>query len=433
MAVMLEAMLRRRLLLVVGALTTAVMVNACGGPSTGTELRSHTERGAPDRSMVAPTALANSSLGTDLYRVLAAHDGNFVFSPFTVSSGLAMAGAGAGGTTTRQLDVVQHVTPGLDLDAGLNTIGQKLASREGDQTSAIRRGHVSLDLPVSLWGQKDTRFEQPFLDTLSHAFGTGIRLVDFRSDPDASRRSMNTWVRQQTDGAIEELVARGAITDTTRLIATAAASMQAPWDVPFDPKRSKGAPFTLIDGHTINTVTMTASAPSGLLYVKSDGWEAVGLPYLGRELEMVVVAPDVGRFVDVESQFDGAQLQRVLSLLKPTPLDLRLPRFGFTTQDDLDGAISQLGADAAFTPGEADFSGITQDEALSISDFPQQAFISADEDGTVAKATQVIPSNDPVPVVALTTVAINRPFIVMVVDRATSEPIFLGRVMNPSS
>ena len=407
--------------------------SACGGPATGTEVRSHNERAAPDHAMLAPTALANSSLGTDLYRVLAGRDGNFVFSPFAVSTGLAMAGAGAAGSTAEQLAVIQHLTPGLDLDAGLNTLGQQLATREGDQSSTIRRGHVTLDLPVSLWGQKDTRVEQPFLDTLSSAFGTGIRMVDFRSDPDASRRSMNTWMRQQTGGAIEELVARGAITDTSRLVTTVAASMQAPWDVPFDPKRSKPALFTLLDGHTINPITMTAEAPTGLLYAQSDGWEAVGLPYLGRQLEMVVLAPDAGRFADVESRFDGAELQRVLTLLKPTPLDLRLPRFGFTTQGDLDEALGQLGAKAAFTPGESDFSGITQDEALSISDFPQQSFISADEDGTVAKATQVIPSNDPTSSVALTTVAINRPFIVMVVDRATSEPIFLGRVLNPAS
>jgi serpin B len=434
MAVMLEGMRRSRLPVVVAALTVAAAVaSACGGPSTGTEVRAHTDRQAPDHSMVAPTALANSSLGTDLYRVLATRDGNFVFSPYAVSTGLAMSGAGAAGSTAAQFAVVQHLTPGLDLDAGLNTISQQLAGRGGEQSSTTRRGRVSLDLPVSLWGQKDTHVEQPFLDTLSSAFGTGLRLVDYRSDPEAARRSMNTWVREQTHGSIEELVARGAITDTTRLAVTGAASMQAPWDVPFDPKSSKAAPFTLIDGHTVNPVTMTARAPTGLFYAKSDGWQAVGMPYLGRQLEMIVLAPDAGRFNDVESQFDGAELQRVLTLLKPTPVDLRLPRFGFTTQGDLDEALVQLGAEAAFTPGEADFSGITQDESLSIADFPQQAFISADEDGTVAKATQVIPSNDPTPTVALATVTIDRPFIVMVVDRATNEPVFLGRVMNPAA
>jgi len=414
-------------------LAAALIAAGCGGPATGTEVRSHAERQSPDPDMVPQTALANSAMGADLFHVLAGRNGNFVFSPYAVSTGLAMAAAGAAGTTADQLDVVQHVTPGLDLDLGLDTIAQQLDDREGQRTSTTRRGHVSLDLPVSLWGQKDTQIEQPFLDTLSSSFGTGIRLVDFRSDPEASRRSMNTWTRQQSDGSVEELIPRGMITDVTRLVVTAAASVQAPWEVPFDLSHSKPAPFTTLDGHTVNPVTMEARAPTGLSYAKSDGWQAVGLPYLGGELEMVVLMPDVGRYADVEQQFDGAKLQRVLSLLQPAPLDLHLPKFGFTTQANLADVIAQAGAAAPFTPGEADFSGITQDEALSISSFPQQAFLSVDEDGTVAKATQVVTNGDSSPGGVLTTVNVDRPFIVMVVDRATDEPLFLGRVVNPVS
>ena len=382
--------------------------------------------------MVPPTVLANSALGTDLFHALSSRDGNFVFSPYAVSTGLAMAAAGAAGTTEGQLAVVQHITPGLDLDLGLDTIAQLLDKRDGERSTSTRRGRVQLDLPVSLWGQKDTVIEQPFLDTLSRSFDTGIRLVDFRSDPEASRRAMNTWNRQQSDGSIEELIPRGTITDVTRLVVTAAASVQAPWEVPFDLTRSKPSPFTTLDGHTVNPVTMETRAPTGLTYAKSDGWQAVGLPYLGSELEMVVLVPDAGRYADVDQRFDGAELQRVLTLLQPQPLDLRLPKFGFTTQSNLADVIVQAGASAPFTPGEADFSGITHDEALSISSFPQQSFLSVDEDGTVAKATQVV-TNDETPPGTLTEVTVDRPFIVMVVDRATAEPLFLGRVVNPTA
>jgi serine protease inhibitor len=427
--------MRRHPLLAAAAASAlmAALAGSCTGPSTGTEVRSHAERDPANRSMIAPTALANSSLGATLYRTLATRNDNFVFSPYEVSTGLAMAAAGANGTTADQLGVVQHVTPGLDLNDGLNSISQQLAGRSGEQSSEVRRGRITLELPTSLWGQKETRLKEPFLDTLSRYFGTGIRLVDFRSDPEASRRAMNSWVRGQTHNTIEELVPRGTITNVTRLVVTAAASLQAPWDVPFDANRSRPAPFTLLDGQTVSPITMTAQSPDGLLYAKSDGWEAVGMPYLGRQLEMVLIAPDPGRFADVESRLDGAELQRVVTLLKPTPLDLRIPRFGFTTQQNLADPLVDIGASAAFTPGEADFSGITDDEALSISSFPQQTFLSADEDGTTqGTATQVITSKDQ-PSIKLTPVSIARPFIVMVIDRATGEPIFLGRVLNPTA
>ncbi len=45
---------------------------------------------------------------------------------------------------------------------------------------------MSIDLPISLWGQLDTLVKAPFLDDLARWFGTGMRLVDFRSDPGAA-------------------------------------------------------------------------------------------------------------------------------------------------------------------------------------------------------------------------------------------------------
>ncbi len=376
--------------------------------------------------------LANSSLGTDLYHALAGRNQNFAFSPYGVSVTLAMAGAGAEGTTADQLATVQHVTPGVDLDAGLNALDQMLDERSGEQTSEVRKGRVALEIPVALWGQKDTRFEQPFLDTLARSFGTGMRVVDFRSDPNASRDAINSWIRDQTKGTIEELVPRGAITDTTRLVATEAAALQAPWDIPFDASLTAPAPFTLRDGTTTRATMMSVAAPTGLLYASSDGWQAAALPYLGRQLEMIVLVPDAGRFDEVEAGFDGPELQRVVGMMRSTSLDLQLPRFAFTTQGDLDDPISEIGAPTAFNVSQADFTGITTDEALAISEFPHQAFLSVDEEGTEASATTVIPSKPPARPVTTTTLRVDRPFLVMVIDRPTSEPLFLGRVMNPT-
>jgi serpin B len=148
---------------------------------------------------------------------------------------------------------------------------------------------------------------------------------------------------------------------------------------------------------------------------------------------MVVVVPDPGQFDAVEGRLDGAFVQRVIGLVHPSAIDLRLPRFSFTTQGTLQGPLSDIGAPAAFTSGQADFSGISTDEALDISDFPQQAFLSADEEGTDASAVTVVPAEPPVPPVTRTSLVVDRPFIVMVVDRVTREPLLLGRVADPGS
>src|SRR3954453_19755434 len=73
-------MRRMRSGVAIGLVAAGLLAASCGGPATGTEVRSHAPRQDPDPAMVPPTALANSSLGTDLFHVLAARDGNFVFS-----------------------------------------------------------------------------------------------------------------------------------------------------------------------------------------------------------------------------------------------------------------------------------------------------------------------------------------------------------------
>jgi len=424
---------RPRALVVAATLAAAAIVaGACGGPSTGTEVRSHEPRDEPQASALPATVAANTALGAALYRPLAARAGNFVFSPFGVSLGLAMTQAGAGGITADQLNAVQHVVAGQDLPSGLNTLMQALGDLNGDQQNDLRKGRVSLQTPAALWGQKDTRFDEPFLDSLARSFGTGMRVVDFRSDPEDARHAMNSWVSGQTQGNIAELVPRGVITETTRLEATVAAYLQAPWDQRFDLGRSAPAPFTRPDGQTASAIMMELRAPSGLLYGKEAGWQAVEIPYLGRKLAMVVIMPDAGQLAEFEGRLDGPLLQHIVRSLAPKALDLHLPRFGFTTQGELDDPLSEIGAPSAFIASEADFSAMTANEALWIGGFSHQAFLSADEEGTEASAVTIVPAHPPVVTANLTNVTVDHPFIVMVIDRATSEPLFLGRVSDPT-
>ena len=170
-----------------------------------------------------------------------------------------------------------------------------------------------------------------------------------------------------------------------------------------------------------------------MLYGRDAGWQAVELPYLGRQLGMVVILPDAGTLDAFESRLDGTVLQRVVQSLAPTALDLHLPRFGFTTQGELDDPISEIGAPDPFISGEADFSGITSDEALWIAGFSHQAFLSADEEGTESSAVTIVPAQIPPITAKLTAVSVDRPFLVMVIDRTTGEPLFLGRVVDPTS
>jgi serpin B len=422
---------RRRRRALVAAGVVAALAAACAGGATGTEVRSHVRRAPIDRSTTAATVASNTALATDVYRSLTRRGGNFVFSPYVISLALAEVAAGATGITALELAATQHQAKGQDLPSGLNTLAQQLATRAGDRENDVREGQVSIDLPVSLWGQLDTLVKQPFLDRLARWYGTGLRLVDFRSDPGAARTAVNNWMRDQSSSQFEAIVAPGQVTEATRLLMTAGAFLTAPWDQRFDATRTRQSTFRLLDGGTTVVTTMSITSPEGLSYARGDGWQAVMLPYLGRQLAMVLIVPDAGRFDTVQSSLDGTSFEAVLAALRPTSIELEMPRFQFSTPLTLDTLLRANGLGSLFDPARAKLPGITGDEALWVSHFDEEAFVSADEEGMQASApTAVRPASAAAPpTVSLT---IDRPFIVSVIDRASGEPLLFGRVVNPN-
>jgi serine protease inhibitor len=411
-------------------LALGLVLAACSGSTAGTQVQSSANRAPMARSTTGATVLANSQLATDLYHQIARQQQNFSFSPYAASIALAEVGAGAAGITAQQLAAVQHVADASRLDRGLNTLMQQVDSRDGDRQNDTRQGHVTVQVPIAVWGQLDTRVEPPYLDALARWFGSGMHLVDFRSDPQAAGSTINQWVADQTINQLTEVVPAGQITEATRLITASGAYIAAPWDQRFDVSRTRQDTFHRLDGSTEDDTTMSITADRGLLYDTGEGWQAVMLPYLGRQLAMVVIVPGAGRFSDFESHLDGPQLQAILDGLAPTAINLEMPRFQFSTQLNLAGPLATLGVSSLFTPGQAQLPGITRDEPLWLAAADQESFISADEEGSQASAPTAVrpqPAGTPVTV----SLNVNRPFLVAVVDRASGEPLLFGRVLTP--
>jgi len=110
-----------------------------------------------------------------------------------------------------------------------------------------------------------------------------------------------------------------------------------------------------------------------------------------------------------------------------------MPKFEFDSEFRLNDTLAEMGMPIAFSPGDADFSGMTGNRELFISDVIHKAFVSVDEAGTeAAAATAVIMMRAAVskPPVEVT---IDRPFIFLIRDIETGAILFVGRVMNPGA
>ena len=427
----------------------ALVVVACGSDSSSTMgttagqakpvqlAMSDLTRLAPAASQtdVLSAAASMQAFGVDLYRVLrnAAGDGNLVFSPSSIVTALAMTYAGAGGATAQEMATTLHFhLTGDALQQSFNSLDAALESRNFQEKDPDgKQVGVLIRTANSLWGQKDLAFEKLFLDTLAANYGAGIRLVDYKTAAEQARQAINTWVAGQTENKIPELIPQGALDTLTRLVLVNAIYLHATWMAQFDPTSTKDGTFTTAAGTAVTAHMMrqTFSFPYG----KGDGWQAVELPYLGRKVALLVIVPDEGRFAEVESTLAGGLIdQAVASLGEGAEVDLTLPKFQFRTQADLKDALVGLGMKSAFGL-DADFSGMTKQEDLFISDVIHEAYIAVDEEGTeAAAATAVIMRASAMPMqpVQLT---VDRPFIFALRDLETGALLFFGRVTDPTA
>jgi serine protease inhibitor len=367
----------------------------------------------------------DDAFGAALYRLLAADGGNLVFSPASIAAALQMALCGAHGQTAAQIAAALGL-PGPEAAAdGLRLLSRGLADPPGDD--------VILRAPNTMWVQSGLPVQPGFIAALREAAAVSIRDADFIRAADAARREINDLIGKQTEGKITDLLPPGTIDSLTRLVLANAIYLKAPWAYPFPQSATSDAPFYPEGPGTGSPVTVRMMRlTENLRYRRDDGYESVLLPYRGGRLAMAIVLPDGPPHLPPADL--AARLGALTGRDTSRPVTLALPRFRQEGEFSLIPALRQLGIRRAFQPGEADFTGITAAEPLSISAVAHKAYIDVDEHGTEAAAATavgirtvaaVLPAAPPV------TMTVDHPFLFAITDTSTGLLLFLGQVTRP--
>jgi len=368
----------------------------------------------------------NTAFALDLYQALRGMEENkgenLFYSPYSISLALAMAYAGARGETKEQMAAALHFAlPQERTHPAFDALDLAITSR--------KQQGIELNTANAFWAQLGYSFLQDYIDLLAKNYGAEIRLLGFQSTPDACRVHINDWVTEETEGKIEDLLPPGSIDPLTRLILTNAIYFKGTWKYQFDPWRTHEDAFHLLGGGTQNaSMMMVEEAWFGYTdgYLDDGYYQAVELPYVGEELSMVILLPELEKFEQFERALHADRLGEILGELWRREVHLVMPKFSFTSGFDLKGMLCKLGMPAAFSE-EADFSGMDGTHDLWIDDVYHKAFIKVDEQGTEAAAAtgNVMVPAAPIPV------WIDHPFILLIRDRETGVILFLGRVLNP--
>jgi serpin B len=377
--------------------------------------------------LVGELATGNGAFALDLYQTLREGEGNLFFSPYSISLALAMTYAGARGETEQQMAQTLHFTLPQDvLHSAFNALDLELASR-GEEIDEQEGEPFRLHIANSIWGQQGYEFTPEFLDTLAMNYGAGLRIVDYIKAAEEARQTINQWVSDQTEGKIKDLIQPGLLDALTRLVLVNAIYFNASWLYPFIEDETQEGIFYLIDGGEVSVPLMSQVETLG--YSRGEGYQVVELPYVGQEMAMVILLPDMGMFETFEKGLTSDRLSETLDDLSHQSVALRMPRFEYESEFRLKETLIKMGMQAPFS--EADFSGMDGTRDLFISEVVHKAFVSVDESGTeAAAATAVVMRFTSAPDTPVE-MTVDRPFIYMIRDLKTGTILFVGRVLNP--
>jgi len=413
---------------------SALLLNlyACAQPELKEEVKSDQQRissPAITQSDLVQLVDGNNDFALDLYQSLRGEEGNLFYSPYSVSMALAMTYGGARGDTESEMAKTLHyILPQNKLHNAFNALDQELNSRGKGAQGKDGKG-FRLNIVNAIWGQKGYQFLPAYLDLLAVNYGAGLRILDFMNATEESRTTINNWVSDQTEGRIKDLIPRGAIDQLTRLVLTNAIYFNAAWQHSFEKNSTSNDTFHLLTGNEVSVPMMRQT--ESFRYTAGNDFQAVELPYDGRELSMLIIVPDTGQFKTFESTLSTKRINEIIKQLSYGRVALTMPKFEFDFNIGLKEKLKTMGMPLAFS-GQADFSGMDGNNDLYITDVLHKAFVAVDESGTeAAAATVVIVGATAMPAQPVE-MTVDRPFIFMIRDVKTGSILFLGRVLNPA-
>jgi serpin B len=406
---------------------------SCARPVAGSVLQSDKPRiTSPSASQTDITTLVqgDSAFAFNLYQSLRTADGNLFYSPYSISEALAMTYAGARGNTEKQMAATMNFMLSQDrLHPAFNSLDLALASRGQSSQGKDEKG-FRLHVVNSIWGQQDFSFLSAYLDTLAQNYGAGLRILDFKKNPEQSRLTINNWVSDQTEQKIKDLIPEGSIDVMTRLVLTNAIYFNAAWQYPFEKTATSNGDFFLLNGDKVTAAMMKQMKSFG--YTAGSGFQAIDLPYDGRELSMVIILPEQGQFNAFEGSLNSQKVNDIIGKLQNKEVNLSMPKFSYESSFGLKQALTSIGMQDAFNPASADFSGMDGKTDLFIQDVVHKAYVAVDEKGTEAAAASGVVVGTTAMPVDIVNLTVNRPFIFLIRDVGTGTILFIGRVVNPN-
>jgi serine protease inhibitor len=363
---------------------------------------------------------------------------NVIISPVSMASQLTLLHEGADGKTREELESLTLMPEHGALQA---------MSQLKDRYDCITKGTIESKTAMFL----DRSFiPKPEFVNRVQSTDAKIFKLNFAEEPDLSRTIIDTWAAGKS-GILDSELPEDSVSSETSMMLLSSIKFNAKWAVRFDKFHPGG--FLFPDGKTKVVDMMEVESTMPYLISCNDRQTSncisdqlvpslINIPLEDPRLQITLLLSNekfpVAQILAMSSQW--LPYWRHLSESNFGNVILRVPKINLTTQYDLTNALFGTGISHAFDPFTADFSRITDDLGLSVSNIFQRNYLKWDLDGASAGGDSDISLKNGLSARGYNLMGdesmipefnVDRPFVFVISDRTTDSNLFMGVINDP--
>ena len=370
---------------------------------------------------ISQVVSANNQFAIELYQQINKQpkqlDKNVFFSPYSLSTAMAMLYIAAEGETKQQIQKTFHYPP----LAILNPNSAALYNQFNKPNPNYELSTVN-----NLWMRQDLSPSQTYLDTVQRYYGGQVTNLDFKNSPESSRQIINKTIAKHTKQMIPELLAKGSIESSTATVLTNAVYFKSEWAKPFGVQGGT-RPFHNLDGTMSSQEMMYKTAYFD--YMENEHIQMVELPYKSNDLSMLIILPkskEPAAIQKLVADLNSNQVSQWTKQLENQEIFLVMPKFKLQESYSMKPILANMGMPIAFD-SRANYSLFNDKLPLKVDSVIHKAVVEVDEKGTVAAAAtgigvQLVMATHKAEITA------DHPFMFMIKDNKTDAILFLGQV-----
>lgn len=337
---------------------------------------------------LAATAMSDSNLdilkaGSDQFTakmfqevVKAKPNENIVMSAFSLLSPLAQLGLASEGESHDE--ILRAI--GLPND----NVTKEVFTEVNKQLRSVKG--IELNLASRVYVRQGDELNPQFAAVSRDVFNSDAKNIDFSKNAEAAKE-INTWVEDQTNHRIKDLVAADSLDAATAAVLVNAMYFKGKWKTPFKAEQTTDRDFHVSKDRVVQKPTMHVVADFKYGESKELDAKLLEMPYSEDESSLLIVLPnEIDGINNLVKKLENPELlSKAMENMYSNEVVLDLPKFKIETTTDLADVLAKMNIKKLFTRGEARLNNLIKDaKDLYVSNALQKAFIEVNEEGAEA-------------------------------------------------